>query len=137
MSRILTLETLKLMNACYGQALLFQELFGDSVEITPELCIKHANDFDYNWAARNLLSKTGYDKYLIEKNAAWDKYRSEKNAAWDKFRATGHATSNKYLTEENVALDKYRAERHAAYDKYCAAFFSSLANAYINDDVES
>ena len=52
----ITLEMLKAHKACKNQYKLFAELFPDGVEITEELCAKHAQDFDFEWAARHLLS---------------------------------------------------------------------------------
>ena len=122
MSRILTLETLKSKKACNEQVELFQKMFGDSVEITPELCIKHAKYFYFNWAAKNLLSNAALNKYNAEKNAAWEKYDAERNAAYDKYNA-----------EKNAALDKYHVEENAAWEKYRDERASIFANAYIND----
>ena len=111
MSRILTLKTLKSKNACREQVVLFRQLFGDSVVVTPELCVKHKNDFDFAWAAKNLLSKTAHDKYYAERNVAYKKYREEKNAAW-----------HRYTTKTNEAWNMFSAERA-----------STFGNAYVND----
>lgn len=54
--REITLEMLENRDACYGQQKLFRELFGDRVEVTPELCVKHAKDFEWRWACEELLS---------------------------------------------------------------------------------
>ena len=144
MSRILTLETLKSKKACNEQVELFQKMFGDSVEITPELCIKHAKYFYFNWAAKNLLSNAALNKYNAEKNAAWekydaernaasDKYHAEENAAWEKYDAERNAAYDKYNAEKNAALDKYHVEENAAWEKYRDERASIFANAYIND----
>ncbi len=144
MSRILTLKTLKSKKACHGQTELFQVLFGDSVEITPELCAKHAKTFAVGWAARNLLSNdawikyraernAAYNKYLAEKNEAWDKYCYEENVIWNKYNAEKNAPRDKHITEENVILNKYYAEKNASSDKYDAENAIAFANAYIND----
>ena len=62
---IITLKQLDKRSACTRQRDLFEKLFGASVEITKELCIKHASDFDWTWATKNFLSapaQVEYDK---------------------------------------------------------------------------
>ena len=53
---ILTLKTLKDKKACVDQYNMFKHKFGQSVDITPELCVANAFVFDWDWAANNLLS---------------------------------------------------------------------------------
>ena len=60
----LTLRQLQDSDACPNEIEIFQELFGDEVEVTEELCVKHASKFDWGWAARALLTK--------EQRAAFD-----------------------------------------------------------------
>jgi len=63
------------LKACNEQVQEFKKLFGDStVEITKELCLKHAQVFNWNWAAMNLLTKDGYEAYLAAGNSAFKAY---------------------------------------------------------------
>lgn len=42
--------------ACPEQVKVFKKVFGAAtVRVTEVLCVEHANDFDWNWAARQLL----------------------------------------------------------------------------------
>ena len=69
------LKTLKELGACSEQVELFEKLFGDSVEVTEELCLKHAGDFNWNFA-RQLLSGPAwaeYDKVCGLARAEYDK----------------------------------------------------------------
>jgi hypothetical protein len=50
-SRTLTLATLVALGACEDQRNLFHRNFGDSVEITVALCVQHAAEFRWGWAA--------------------------------------------------------------------------------------
>ena len=73
---IITLKQLDKRSACTGQRDLFEKLFGASVEITKELCIKHASDFDWTWAAKNFLSapaQVEYDKALASAQVEYGK----------------------------------------------------------------
>ncbi|MDR3562068.1 MAG: hypothetical protein P4N59_11620, partial [Negativicutes bacterium] len=56
MQKIITLGQLRTAGACQNQRKLFEETFGNSVEITEEICLAHANKFCWDWAAKNLLS---------------------------------------------------------------------------------
>jgi hypothetical protein len=54
---------LKSKNACAEEVELFKQMFGDSVAITPELCVSVADKFDFMWAARHLLSLAAWADY--------------------------------------------------------------------------
>ncbi len=70
----LTLQTLIDKRACKDQVALFREMFGDSVEITEELCASSARKFDFTWAAQHLLSVAAWDDYLRITGWAWVDY---------------------------------------------------------------
>ena len=69
-----TLKQLKRLNACKDQYDLFASLGLDGVEITGELCIKHAQDFDWNWAAHNLLRKPYREAFDLATKPHWEVY---------------------------------------------------------------
>ena len=52
----ITLSMLQKEHACSDQVALFKKLFGESVTVTRVLCLKHAADFDWDWAVDELLS---------------------------------------------------------------------------------
>ena len=56
----LKLQTLIDMRACREQVDLFRTKFGESVDVTSELCESVASVFDFEWAARNLLPPAAY-----------------------------------------------------------------------------
>lgn len=60
----ITEEDLKAHQACDEQLALFVELFPNGVEVTEEVCLKYAQDFDWDWAACEFLSLTERDEYL-------------------------------------------------------------------------
>lgn len=72
--RTLTLSTLADKGACFEQCAKFKALFGSSVEITPELCAKYAQDFDWDWAANNLLYPSARAEYKRVSASAWAEY---------------------------------------------------------------
>jgi hypothetical protein len=69
--KTLTAEILKKAEARCEQFLLFNELFPKGAEITEELCVKHAYDFDWAWAAENLLSAPARAECDRVTAAAW------------------------------------------------------------------
>ena len=71
---IVTLKQLDKLDACTGPRNLFEKLFGASVEITKDLCLKHASDFDWAWAADNLLGASARAEYDKACASAWAEY---------------------------------------------------------------
>ena len=69
--RILTLATLKKAGACSDQVALFRKLFGESVEVTDSLCVEHAEEFSWGWAAGNLLTAPAWTEYDRATGAAF------------------------------------------------------------------
>ena len=76
---VIKLETLKKLRACSAQLILFKKLFGNEVEVTEELCIKYASDFEWYWAAEYLLPAPLYKQYE-EATAPYLKQYQEANA---------------------------------------------------------
>ena len=91
---IVTLKQLDKLDACTGPRNLFEKLFGASVEITKDLCLKHASDFDWAWAADNLLgasARAEYDKVCASAWAEYDKVCAPAWAEYDKVCASAWA----------------------------------------------
>lgn len=57
-SRILTRETVLRWDPCYTYRSRFLDRFPESVEVTVKLAVSQANDWDWFWAAENLLKST-------------------------------------------------------------------------------
>jgi hypothetical protein len=60
--------------ACAKQIALFKKLFGESVEVTEELCLKYYNKFAFWWAADNLLSVSAWEAYVKVRASAIEAY---------------------------------------------------------------
>lgn len=63
--------------ACKEQIERFEDLFGEEVEVTLELCIKHATDFDWWWAAAHLLSSEQMALWSIKRREVYIKNKNE------------------------------------------------------------
>lgn len=59
----ITVALLKKKRACASQLTRFAELFPDGVDVTEALCVAHARDFDWDWAAARLLPRKAYADY--------------------------------------------------------------------------
>ena len=78
----ITLVQLRKKRACASQLAKFESLFGDSVVVTRELCIRHAADFDFDWAAEHLLSAPAWAEYRRARAPALVEYRRARAPAF-------------------------------------------------------
>lgn len=132
-----TLEDLVNRGACHNYRVKFRELFGEEVEVTVELCVKHAQDFNWNWARDNLL---GWGKPRDDFDAIEDPAYQEMTAVtepaykeYSKAREKFHAEFLKTDTSEAAwrmyheePLDKYHEvckKASVKYNKKCAEAF--------------
>ncbi len=74
----ITVEQLEKLGACKEQVLRFQELFGDSVEVTHKLCLEHALNFSWDWIATKLATTEEWAKSQIRSNAGQPANREPK-----------------------------------------------------------
>ena len=81
----ITKELLEANDACFTQVKLFGKLFPDGVEVTEELCLKHTNDFDFEWAAMVLLTKEQYREYQKVLGRAYQKYLKVRGPAYQEY----------------------------------------------------
>jgi len=71
----LNVKTLIEAKACAAQVRLFKDLFPDGAEVSEETAISVASQFDWNWAARNLISASGGEAYEEATAPLWKAYR--------------------------------------------------------------
>ena len=111
--RTLTLTQLKAAGACPSAIARFEQLFGDQVGITKALCVKHASDFNFGWAARHLLGDAAREKYnktcataMAEYNKAcapaWAEYDKALAAAWAEYDKASAAAFGRCYSEDGV-----------------------------------
>ena len=103
MSNIITLRQLERLEACEEARDKFQELFGDSVEVTIELAKKHASDFPIDWVARRTLEASAWGEYERARASAREKYvRAKRASAREKYvRAKAAAWANEFLKQQS------------------------------------
>lgn len=122
--RVLTRETVEAGNPCYTYSERFEERFPESVEVTVELALSQADDWDWWWAARNLLTKDGYQEYsrrAIEAERIfdstmhpyWEAVDRKATPAWERHQETERremANGKSYGEAYRIALAVYEEE---------------------------
>ena len=83
----ITAALLQEKDACEIQVRRFEDLFPNGAEITSELCVKHARDFDWSWAAKNLLSPDKYADYKDKRAPLLADYGAKRAALYADYEA--------------------------------------------------
>ena len=73
-----TITLAQLSDACRAQRDLFKQTFGGQVHLTLELAEKHAADFDFDWAAQNLLPRVLLSEYKRQEAPILAEYERQK-----------------------------------------------------------
>jgi hypothetical protein len=135
-NRVLTLQTLVQKGVCPSQRKLFKKLFGNSVNITPELCAGVAKQFNWDWAAKYLLSAKAWAAYTAASATACAEYRAAIAPAWAAYEAATAAYEAATAAYRAAAAEvdaEYRAATAPAWAAYEVAAAKAWAEAYIND----
>jgi len=117
MSKKITVELLRRLGACQEERDFFAKLFPDGTEVTVELCVKHAGDFDWSWAAEELLTFKAYDVYDADMDTVFAAQReAEKpiDAEYSEAMKPYEDAYQKVATEARRALEA--AEELAGYN---------------------
>jgi hypothetical protein len=70
---------LRRMAACKEQVDVFHTIFGTAtVSITETLCVEHANKFNWDWAANNLLPAPLYADYKAKITPLYADYEAKR-----------------------------------------------------------
>jgi hypothetical protein len=103
---------LRRLGACADQVAKFERLFGERVAVTEALCVRHAEDFEWNWAARNLLPAPALAEY--------ERDRAAIRARYDRVCATALVEYQRAVAPAWEAHDRACATAKAEYDCACA-----------------
>ena len=110
MTKKITLRTLEAKGACRDQCKRFAALFPEGVEVTEALCIEHAAEFNWDWAAQNLLTDSAWAEYHRTTASAWAKHDRARASAW----------------AEHQCYERTTAPAWVKYDRVTAATFAKL-----------
>jgi hypothetical protein len=104
MCKIITLSQLKAAGACANALQCFAAAFGESVQVTPSLAGKYADQFSWDWAADNLLPAPARAAYDRATERAWAEYETAAAPARVKYAAATAAARVKYAAAAAPAL---------------------------------
>jgi len=125
-----TSALLRRKGACRDQTDKFVALFPKGIEITEALCVQHAQVFNWDWAAENLLPKAARVEYERVKASAWAEYDRVMASAWAEYdRVTAPAWAQ-YKRVKASALAEYNrvtASAWTEYERVRASTFGKLA----------
>ena len=109
---LITKELLEKHGACKNQLDKFVELFPDGVDATRELCLAHAQTFDFIWA-----------QYLLPRPArkAYDEAIAPAYKAYYEATAAARKAHNEATAPAWKAYNKATAPAWKAYNKAIAA----------------
>jgi hypothetical protein len=103
---MITYDTLRTAGACQEQRELFRQLFPKGTEVTEELCVRHAQDFDWEWAAENLLDYAAWKAYRAAETSAWRVYTDTMASAWEVYDDTRASAETAYTDTMASAFAK-------------------------------
>lgn len=89
---------------------VFKGVFGNKTEITVALAKKHAMDFDWSWAANNLLPGKLYEQWSRQQESFRTRYRADLELIEYKFHYTPTGV------RRTVQTEKQKKTREAAVD---------------------
>ena len=128
----ITSDLLRANEACKDQVELFESLFPEGTEITEDLCVKHASQFDWGWTSRNLLNKKQRESYDLATASARKAYRRAvalAGEAYDLAVATAREAYRRATAPAGKAFDLAIVLAEEAYDLATA---SAFARAFLN-----
>jgi len=117
----ITLSQLREADACEDQYNLFQEKFGEYVDVTTHLCMIHAQDFDWQFAADHFLTGPAIRAYNERITHAIKAYDEDLNAAWRDLHMVDvslrEACNEMISTAPTEIMNEIRAIAQEIYEK--------------------
>jgi len=117
----ITVTKLRKLRACKKEVERFKALFPRGVQVTEALCVQHADDFDWVWAARHLLSSSARAEYERVADAAWAEYDRAKTAALAEYNRVRAAAWAEYERARDAAWAEYKRATAAAFGRLAEA----------------
>lgn len=91
---------------CYTYSQRLSERFSGEIEVTVELAVSQADDWDWYWAASRLLTEAGYDKF----SSAVGKANEEQDQELKPLRDLRRSAHDQARTEYNRVLEEHPKE---------------------------
>lgn len=111
MSEVKTSRTLKVSEIrrgepCYTYSQRLRERFETEINVTVELAVSQADDWDWYWAASRLLTQAGYEKFT----SAVDKVYERNDAQLEPLRVASREAHNQARNEYHRVLEEHPKE---------------------------
>lgn len=131
----ITVRQLKRAGARKDQVKLFRKLFGKEAEVTEALCVKHAQDFDFNWAAARLLPGPALKEYKRRITPAWEEYwRCRAPALKEYWQVT--ADSPQASPGITAAREEFKRVTASAREEFNRRRAAAFARLYIAENTQ-
>ena len=131
--KTVSLRKLKLLGACTQQVYLFRQMFGDRCTVSVDLCVAHAAQFDWYWAAQELLSapaRRAYDEAVAPARRAYDEAVAPARRARDEAYAPAcKAYDEAYATACKACGEAIATARRARDEAKARAFATAFLNS--------
>ena len=126
--KTITVKQLKAKDACEDQVQLFQETFGDTLELKSKdqalkLAKVMAQEFDFDWASEELLND--FEAYKEAKAPLWKAYKEAEAPLWNAYKEA-KAPLVKAYEEAGVPLWKAYKEAEAPLWAACKEAMAQL-----------
>ena len=124
MTNTLTIKDLRVAGACEKQVKLFEQHFGDGGTVTLAKVRKVASLFDWNWAARYLLSparRAEYERVRDSALAEYERVRAPALAEYEGIRASALAEYEHVRAPAWAEYKRVRAPAWAEYERFIAS----------------
>ena len=105
----ITIELLKKHNACEEQVALFATTFPKGVHVTEAACLAVADQFDFQWAADNLLPSDKKAEYMAQRAPISAEYMAQRAPI-----------SAEYEAQRASLWAEYEAKRAPLWTEYAA-----------------
>lgn len=111
----ITKRLLQSKGACVEQVELFAKLFPKGVMVTKALCVKHAQDFSWSWAATNLFTEQQRVEYFKIESSAMKKYEKIADLAWAQYKKIEDSAWADYEKIKDLVLSEYKTKCALAF----------------------
>lgn len=118
---MITYELLESRGACENQVKLFRNIFPEGVEVSVELCVKYASEFDFNWAGGNLLKDT--KAYKEAEEPLWEVYKESEEHLWKAYKEV-----------EEPLLRSYKEVKEPLWKAYKEGLAKVFAELYLREN---
>ena len=112
MTNTLTIKDLRAADACEKQVKLFEQHFGDGGTVTLAKVRKVASLFDWNWAARYLLSparRAEYERIVAPALAKYERVGVSATAEYERIVAPAWAEYERIVAPAWAEYERVRA----------------------------